>query len=255
MTNNEIITITNVSFSYPDKHDVLCDISLRVNKGERVAVIGPNGGGKTTLFLLLCGILAHNSGSIIVNGKKVKYNQFNTDISYLFQSPDDQLFTSTVFDDVAFGPQNMGLTNEEVKKRVISALDSVNCRAFIDKPPHHLSGGQKRLVALATLLSMQPEIMLLDEPTSNLDLKNRRNIINILSSLQKTLVIASHDLEFLLEICSRLIIINNGKIIVDGPIVDVLSNEELMKAHNMEKPHSLYPHSHKRVIADTPKEH
>jgi len=246
MTDNEIVTISNVSFSYSGKHDVLTDISLRVNKGERVALIGPNGAGKTTLFLLLCGILTPYSGVITVNGKKVKHNQFNTDISYLFQSPEDQLFSSTVFDDVAFGPLNMKLSKDEVHERAKQALEDVHCQELSDKPPHHLSGGEKRMVALATLLSMQPEIMLLDEPTSNLDIKNRRNIITILNSLEKTIIISSHDLEFLLEICTRACIIDNGRIILDGNIEELLSNEKLMKAHNMEKPHSLIPHTHKK---------
>lgn len=255
MNNQTALYIKNLCFSYPDKKDVLTGVNLKVHKGERVALIGPNGSGKTTLFLLLCGILSPSSGDITINGKKVMHNQLNTEISYLFQSSDDQLFSSTVFDDVAFGPLNIGLSEKEVSDRVKSALKQVNCQELADKSPHHLSGGEKRMAALATILSMQPEIMLLDEPTSDLDLLNRRNIIGTLSSIRKTLIISSHDLEFLLETCQRVLIIDNGEIVEDGPIVDLLSNEALMESHHMEKPHSLYPHTHKRLIAGAPKDH
>jgi len=244
MSGNEMVTVKNLSFSYPGKDDVLCGISLRVLEGERVALIGPNGAGKTTLFLLLCGILTPAGGVITVKGKKVIPDKFNTDIAYLFQSPEDQLFSSTVFDDVAFGPLNMNLSKDEVIERSKQALADVNCPALSEKPPHHLSGGEKRMVALATLLSMEPAIMLLDEPTSNLDLKNRRNIISILNRLEKTIIISSHDLEFLLETCTRACILDNGHIVEEGKIKQVLSNEELMKAHSMEMPHSLIPHTH-----------
>ena len=255
MSNDNVLKVDNVCFSYPDKADALTEVSFEVTKGERIALIGPNGSGKTTLFLLLCGILSPASGEIVVNGKGVKHNQFNTDISYLFQSPDDQLFTSTVFDDVAFGPINEGLPEEEIKERVRNALEKVYCRELMDKSPHHLSGGEKRMVALATILSMNPEIMLLDEPTTDLDLRNRRNIITIFSSLQKTMIISSHDLEFLLETCNRALIIDNGKVAEDGNIIDLLSDEALMEFHHMEKPHSLYPHTHKKAIPGASREH
>ena len=255
MSNQTILKVNKLCFSYPDKKNVLLDINLEVYQGECVALIGPNGSGKTTLFLLLCGILSPESGEILVNGKGVKHNQFNTDISYLFQSPDDQLFTSTVFDDVAFGPINEGLPEEEVKDREKKALEKVNCQELIDKSPQHLSGGEKRMIALATILSMHPEIMLLDEPTTDLDLRNRRNIITIFSSLQKTMIISSHDLEFLLETCNRALIIDNGRVVEDGNIVDLLSDEALMQSHHMEKPHSLYPHTHKKAIPGAPREH
>jgi cobalt/nickel transport system ATP-binding protein len=255
MSNNKIVHVDNVCFSYPDKAAVLSEVSFEVTRGERVALIGPNGSGKTTLFLLLCGILSPASGKIAVNGKGIKHNQFNTDISYLFQSPDDQLFTATVFDDVAFGPINEGLPEEEVTDRVKNALERVGCEKLADKSPHHLSGGEKRMVALATMLSMHPQVMLFDEPTSDLDLRNRRNIITLFASLQKTMIISSHDLEFLLETCNRALVIDNGKIAEDGDIVELLSDEKIMKSHHMEKPHSLYPHTHKRAIPGTTREH
>lgn len=255
MSNEIVLEVKKLCFSYPDKDNVLIDISFAVNRGERIALIGPNGSGKTTLFLLLCGILQPNAGEISVNGKAVSHNQFNTDISYMFQSPDDQLFTSTVFDDVAFGPINEGLPDEEVKDRVKNALERVGCQELADKSPHHLSGGEKRMVALATILSMHPQVMVFDEPTSDLDLRNRRNIITLFTSLQKTMVISSHDLEFLLETCNRALIIDKGKIVEDGDIVDLLSDETIMKSHHMEKPHSLYPHTHKRAIPGAPRDH
>lgn len=255
MSNEEVLEVDKLCFSYPDKKNVLNDICFNVKRGERIALIGPNGSGKTTLFLLLCGILSPESGGITVNRKDIRHNQFNTDISYMFQSPDDQLFTATVFDDVAFGPINEGLSDDEVKARVKDALEKVNCRGLSDKPPHHLSGGEKRMIALATILSMHPEIMLLDEPTTDLDLRNRRNIITVFSSLQQTMIISSHDLEFLLETCSRALIIDGGSVVEDGDIADLLSDEALMKAHHMEKPHSLYPHTHKRTIPGAPRDH
>ncbi len=255
MKNNTSISLVDCSFSYTTGQRILSNVSLDVDIGERVALIGPNGAGKTTLFLLLCGILAPTDGTITVKDKKVKHNQFNQAISYLFQSPDDQLFSSTVIDDVTFGPLNSGLTQKAAFDQAEVALASVNCQSLRDKPPHNLSGGEKRMVALATLLAMQPEIMLLDEPTSNLDMKNRRAIITLLCSLKKTLLISSHDLEFLLETCSRAIILDQGTIVADGPIRTLLADEDLMQAHHMEKPHSLFPHTHRRSVEGIPRDH
>jgi cobalt/nickel transport system ATP-binding protein len=222
---------------------VLDNLHWKLAEGERVALIGPNGAGKTTLFLLLCGILAPDQGEIRFKGEKLEPHTFNARIAYLFQSADDQLFSATLFDDVAFGPLNMNLEKEEVKKRVADALARVGCAALASRPPHHLSGGEKRMAALATILAMSPEVILFDEPTSNLDSRNRRQVISTIRSLEKTLLIASHDLEFLLETCTRVILLDGGKIIKEGPIKEILADEILMKAHGLEKPHSLVNHA------------
>lgn len=243
MKDNYILQAENLSFSYPDKNDVLKQVCFRISSGEHVGLVGPNGSGKTTLFLLLCGILAPQSGRITAGETTVIPRRFNPNISYLFQSPEDQLFSPTIFDDVTFGPLNMGLPREEVEKRAARALEQVGCSSLAERAPHHLSGGEKRLAAFATMLSMMPDIILLDEPTSNLDSLNRRNIINIIRQIEQTLMICSHDLEFLLETCRRVILIDQGRIVREGPIVELLSDERLMKSHNLEKPHSLTPHN------------
>ena len=243
MKENFILTIENLSFSYPDKSDVLKEVCFRISSGEHVGLVGPNGSGKTTLFLLLCGILAPQSGRITATGKRVAAGRFNPNIAYLFQSPEDQLFSTTLFDDVTFGPLNMALPREEVELRAARSLEQVGCSSLSERAPHHLSGGEKRLAAFATVLSMMPDIILLDEPTSNLDSLNRRNVINIIRQMKQTLMICSHDLEFLLETCQRVILIDRGRIVREGAIVELLSDERLMKSHHLEKPHSLTPHN------------
>ena len=242
MKDNPFLSVGHLSFAYPDTRSVLNGVSLSLQGNEKVALIGPNGSGKTTLFMLLCGILKPQSGTITVGDKPIEYGSFNPSISYLFQSPDDQLFSSTVLDDVAFGPLNMEIPAEEVKSRSMAALSAVGCSQLIDRPPHHLSGGEKRLVAMATVLSMDPQILLLDEPVSNLDGRNRRKVIEIINKIDSTLFIASHDLEFLLETCERVILMDGGDIIAAGKIRDVFANEEILSRHGMEKPHSLTSH-------------
>lgn len=238
------LDISDISFAYPGRPAVLQGVSLKVKAGQRVALVGPNGSGKTTLLLLTCGVLKSSAGVISVDDRQIKAGRFDPRVTYLFQSPDDQLFCPTVFDDVAFGPLNMGLPAEEARDRVQQALKTVGAEALADRAPHHLSGGEKRLVALATLLSMSPRVILLDEPTSNLDSRNRRQVINILEQAPQTLLVTSHDLEFLLEICLRVMLIDEGRVNADGPIREVLADEELLRAHGLEKPHSLIPHRH-----------
>ncbi|MFH2000937.1 MAG: energy-coupling factor ABC transporter ATP-binding protein [Planctomycetota bacterium] len=249
------VEVENISFSYPDNREVLKQIKFDVAVRERVALVGPNGSGKTTLFLLISGILKPAQGCIRISGSEVRHNRFDPEIAYLFQSPDDQLFSPSVFDDVAFGPLNMGLSHASVHDRVDAALARVDCSRHAAQSPHHLSGGEKRMVALATLLAMQPSIMMLDEPTSNLDMKNRRRVIETLSILDKTMLIASHDLEFLLETCTRALIFDHGKIMKDGPIAELFSDEDLMRAHHLEKPHSLHPHTHRKEVSGIPADH
>lgn len=238
------LDIRDLCFAYPERPAVLQNVSLEVKAGERVALVGPNGSGKTTLLLLTCGVLKPSAGTVSVDQRRIKAGRFDPRITYLFQSPDDQLFCPTVFDDVAFGPLNMGLPAEEARHRVRQALKTVGAEALADRAPHHLSGGEKRLVALATLLSMSPRVILLDEPTSNLDSRNRRQVINILKQAPQTLLVTSHDLEFLLEICPRVMLIDEGRVNADGPIREVLADEQLLRAHGLEKPHSLIPHRH-----------
>jgi cobalt/nickel transport system ATP-binding protein len=219
-------------------------LSVGVKAGQRVAIVGPNDSGKTTLLLLACGILKPSAGVVSVDDQKVETGRFDPRIAYLFQSPEDQLFCPTVFDDVAFGPLNMGLTMEDVRKRVQGALSTVGAEALAERPPHHLSGGEKRLVALATVLSMSPLIILLDEPTSNLDSRNRRQVISILKQAPQTLLVTSHDLEFLLELCPRVLLIDGGQVSADGPTRQVLADKTLLDTHGLERPHSLVPHRH-----------
>jgi cobalt/nickel transport system ATP-binding protein len=237
-----MLKIENISFTYPGGDPVLEDVSIHLKKGKKTALIGPNGSGKTTLFLLCCGILQPKTGRIEINSKDVLHKKFNPEISYLFQSPDDQLFSSTIYDDVAFGPLNMGLEKEEIRKRVEKSLDRVDSSNLSDRAPFHLSGGQKRMAAIASLLSMTPEVLLFDEPTANLDNRNKRKVIELINSMTETLFISSHDLEFLLETCSEVILLDEGRIIKEGPIKEILSDRELMVAHGLEMPHSLIPH-------------
>ncbi len=239
--------VDDVSFSYPGNGAVLDRIHFGIEKGEKVGLIGPNGAGKTTLFLIMCGILKPSSGTVTVNSREVETGKFNPEITYLFQSPDDQLFSATLYEDVAFGPRNMGLDPEAVRQRVEDALKQVGLSHKTDAVPHHMSGGEKRMGAFASVLSMLPDILLLDEPTSNLDSLNRRNLINVVDSLDNTLIIASHDLEFILESCQRVIILNNGKIEADGDAREIMSDRGLMETHHMEKPHSLYRHTHSEL--------
>lgn len=235
----DIIEIQSLYFSYEDKEDVLKELSIKIKEGESVGIIGPNGAGKTTLFLLLCGILKPTKGCIRINENEVIYKAFNASIGYVFQNPDDQLFSPTVWDDVAFGPMNMALSREEINIRIKNALEICNCRKFADRPSHHLSGGEKRMVAIASVLSMKPEIMIYDEPTASLDMRARRNVIHLIAMNQKTNLIASHDMEFILETCQRVIIIDSGKAIREGQASEIMSDSELMVKSGLEVPYSF----------------
>lgn len=234
-----MLNITNLSFSYPSGDKVLDTINLHLKTGEKTALIGPNGSGKTTLFLLCCGVLKIDNGSIVILNNNVQFNKFNSDISYLFQSPDDQLFSATIFDDIAFGPMNMGLSRDEIENVVEESLKKVGASELRDKAYFHLSGGEKRLAAIASLLAMNPKVMLFDEPTANLDTRNRRKVIDLIKDLKETLFISSHNMDFLLETCSRAILIDKGEIIKEGPIADIMSNKLLMENHGLEVPFSL----------------
>jgi cobalt/nickel transport system ATP-binding protein len=241
------LTITGLCYSYSPEIQALKNIDLDIAIGERVGVIGPNGAGKTTLFLAACGILKPDSGRIILSGKPVLKGRFNPEAALVFQKPDDQLFCPSVWDDVAFGPINMGLDKNEVEKRVNKALLEVGGLDLAPRHIHHLSEGEKRVVSIAGALAMEPGLIIYDEPSAALDMRSRRRLISILKKSSQTVIIASHDLELILEVCTRVIIMDKGMIMTEGDPVKIMGNEELMLAHGQEKPHSLIPHevSHK----------
>ncbi|MEA3340950.1 MAG: ABC transporter ATP-binding protein, partial [Chloroflexota bacterium] len=195
------LAISDLSFSYPDKSDVLREVSLDVLPGERVGLIGPNGAGKTTLFLAICGVLKPSAGKIVLFGEAVTNGDFRPEIGMVFQNSDDQLFCPSVRDDVAFGPQNLGLSKEEVTTRVTESLTTTGALALTDRQPHHLSGGEKRMVSIAGVLAMRPRLVVYDEPNANLDSRSRRRLIRFLQTSQETILVASHDLELILEVC------------------------------------------------------
>ncbi|MCU0524119.1 MAG: energy-coupling factor ABC transporter ATP-binding protein [Elainella sp. Prado103] len=234
-----VIAVNDLRFSYPDKSDVLKSIHLKIHKGDRLGIIGHNGCGKTTLFLLICGILTPIAGEIRLLDRLVHPGGFYPEIGLVCQHPDDQLFSASVWDDVAFAPQNMGLSSIEVQQRVTQALEITGMAALADRPPHHLSGGEKRMVAIAGVLAMHPQMMIYDEPTANLDLRARRRLIQFLRQSQETLVISSHDLEFILEVCDRVVLMDNGAIVADGAPRQLMGDLDLMEQYGLEVPYSL----------------
>ena len=239
--SNKIIEIKNLSYSYPDKTKALSEINLEVYEGESVGVICPNGAGKTTLLLHLNGIL-QGQGSIKICGMemhKKNLSKIRSKVGLIFQDPDSQLFMPTVFDDVAFGPINMDVPKEKIPALVQKALSEVDMLKAKDKLAHHLSFGEKKRVSVATVLSMNPEILAMDEPTSNLDPKHRRKLINFIKNSQLTKIIATHDLELVLETCQRVIILDKGVIVSEGNTKDILSDKALLEAHELEMPVSL----------------
>jgi cobalt/nickel transport system ATP-binding protein len=235
----KIVTIMNIDFQY-ENENIFSDFTLGIDKGDKVGLIGPNGSGKTTLFLLLTGVYKPSSGEIVFKGQPIKYGKFNEGIGMVFQKPDDQLFCPTVWEDIAFGPQNMGLGKSEVRNRVDYAISLMDISKIADKPPHHLSGGEKCLTTIAGIVAMKSDFILFDEPTANLDLKYRRRLIDFINSsgLQGCMV-ASHDLEFVLEVCNRVCLLSEGKIAAYGNPKKIMSNRELMEANHLEVPYSL----------------
>ena len=232
----EAIAVSNLCFSYPDQPQVLQHVDLAIDCGERVGIIGPNGAGKTTFFFCLCGVLAPTKGEITLLGKPIVAGQFRPEIGLVFQNPNDQLFSASVWDDVAFGPENMGLAPDKVVQRAEEALQLTGTMALADRIPHHLSGGQKRMVAIASVLSMHPQIVIYDEPSANLDLRSRRRLIHFLQSSRETILVSSHDLDLILEVTDRAILFDGGRIVADGRPKEILSNPELMLAHGLEVP-------------------
>lgn len=236
------IAIQELAFAYPGGANILDNLHLEVHTGERVAVIGPNGAGKTTLFMTLCGVFKPTRGTVAVFDEPITPNQFRPDIGLVFQNPDDQLFAASVRDDVAFGPENMGLAPDEVDARVREALTLTGMLDRMERSPHHLSGGEKRMVAIAGVIAMLPKLVIYDEPSANLDMRARRRLIQFLQKSPETILVASHDLEFLLEVCDRVVLLDEGRIVADGAPRQIMGNADLMLKHGLEKPHSLIPH-------------
>jgi cobalt/nickel transport system ATP-binding protein len=233
------ISINKLSFAYNKEQANLSEINLQIFAREKIGLIGANGAGKTTLFLSICGVLTPNSGEIKLFGKPIQPGTFNPEIGLVFQNPEDQLFCPTVKDDIAFGPENMGLNAREIDIRVTEALSLTGVSHLADRIPHQLSGGEKCMVAIASVLAMRPQIILYDEPSANLDLRARRRLINFLQASKETIVVSSHDLELILEVCERVILLNQGRIVADGIPQQVMSDRFLMEANGLEVPHSL----------------
>lgn len=229
------VEIQNLSFSYPDGQPGLKRIDLAVNTGENVAVIGPNGAGKSTLLLHFNGILRGNS-SVKILGLPVEeknLKEIRRKVGLVFQDPEDQLFSPTVFDDVAFGPINMGCSEREVRQRVAEALRSVGLNGYEQRSPHHLSIGEKKRIAIATVLSLNPELLVLDEPSSNLDPRSKWGLIRLLRQLPNTKIVATHDLELVKALCERTIVLDKGEIVAEGDTDKILCDIALLKAHGL----------------------
>ena len=243
--SQEYLSVNNLSFEYPDGFKALENINLSLSKGERLAVLGPNGAGKTTLILHLNGILGDLNGQITLNNNSFSeenISKIRKSVGLVFQDPDDQLFMPTVLEDVMFGPKNFGFSDELVKKNSMKALEQVKMLQFIDKPPHHLSFGQKRKVAIASVLASEPELLVLDEPSSNLDPASRRELIDILKNLDVSIILVTHDLPMALEICNRSVILNNGKITANDETYKILKNEKVMADNRLELPFGFALH-------------
>lgn len=231
------IEVENLSFAYPDGHQALNGVSLRIAPGEKVALLGPNGAGKSTLILHLNGILRPQAGVVRAAGMEVgekTLGRVRAAVGLVFQNPDDQLFSPTVFDDVAFGPIYQGLKPAEVQARVDEALAAVGMLAYKERVSHHLSAGEKKRIAIATVLSMRPEILVLDEPTAGLDPRGRRTLINLLRDLDQTMLVATHDIRMVLELFPRVVIMDEGRAVADGPTDRLLSDPALLAAHGLE---------------------
>ncbi|GAA4840476.1 energy-coupling factor ABC transporter ATP-binding protein [Saccharopolyspora rosea] len=236
------LEVTGLTYSYPDGHRALRGIDLRVAPGERVAVLGPNGAGKTTMTLHLNGVLRAEAGRIAVGGLEVadgNLKEIRRRVGLVFQDPDDQLFMPTVREDVAFGPANFGLRGAELADRVHAALDAVGMAGHADRSPLHLSGGQRKRVALATVLACRPEILVLDEPSSNLEPVARRELAEVLVDLGGTMLMVTHDLPYALQLCPRSVLIDDGTVVADGPTAELLADTDLLARHRLELPYGF----------------
>jgi cobalt/nickel transport system ATP-binding protein len=237
--SHHIVEVKDLHFSYPDQTKALQGISFRILHGESVAIVGANGAGKSTLLLHLNGYLTPTSGAVRIGDYPLTrdtVHDIRRTVGMVFQDPDDQLFMATVYDDVAFGPLNLGLPIAEVDSRVRQALQTVDVLHLKDRPPHRISGGQKRRVAIATVLSMSPDILVMDEPSSGLDPRARKQLITLLDSFTHTKIIASHDLDMVLDLCERTIILYEGMVKADGPTVEIFQDDALLAESHLERP-------------------
>ncbi len=240
--SHHIVEVKNLQHTYPDGTIAIKDVSFRITHGESVAIIGANGAGKSTLVQHLNGCLEASSGQIRIGDtllSKGTLPDIRRTVGMVFQQPDDQLFMPTVFEDVAFGPLNLGLTSDEVVLRVHDALDRVGAGHLSAKPPYHLSGGEKKRVAIASVLAMSPDILVMDEPTSGLDPFARRQLMALLREFHHTKIFTSHDLDMVLDLCQRTIVLHEGLIMADGPTGEIFLNDALLAACRLEKPFSM----------------
>lgn len=237
--SHHTIHVTNLSFRYPDGHQALDDVSLFIAPGEKAALVGPNGAGKSTLMLHLNGILRGAAGQVEVGGLPIEdgnLGKIRAWVGLVFQDPDDQLFSPTVFDDVAFGPLHMGCPSDRVRQRVSDALSAVHMDGYADRTSHHLSSGEKKRIAIATVLAMDPLLLILDEPTAGLDPRARRSLIRLLDDLPQTMLVATHDMRMVDELFSRTIVMDGGRVVADGPTAELMRDETLLEAHGLENP-------------------
>ena len=236
------VLVNSLEFAYPDGRPALRGVELSIQPGEKVAILGPNGAGKSTLLLHLNGLLHAGGGSVSVMGRKVRegdkrgLQEIRALVGVVFQDPDDQLFSPSVYDDVAFGPIYMGLPDDEVQARVDEALGQVGLEGYEDRMPFHLSGGEKKRAAIASVLSMRPQILALDEPSAGLDPRARRGLIRLLDGLEQTILVTTHDMHMVKDIFPRSVIMDGGKVVADAPTHEVLADETLLERHGLELP-------------------
>jgi cobalt/nickel transport system ATP-binding protein len=240
--SHHIVEVKKLSYTYPDGTVALMDISFRITHGESVAIIGANGAGKSTLLLHLNGYLTPTSGEIRIGDfplTKATLPAIRRTVGMVFQDPDDQLFMPTVYDDVAFGPLNLGLSGKDVEQRVNKALEQVDASHLAAKSPYHLSAGEKKRVSIATVLSMSPDILVMDEPSNGLDPFSRRQVLTLLKEFSHTRIVTTHDLDMVMDLCQRVIVLHKGEVKADGPTLEILSNQALLSECRLEKPLSM----------------